>query len=494
MEMYKLGCSSVPGGYPITLQGLWTLDGGLPPWSGDYHLDMNVQQSYWPIYAANRLELGEPLYRTFSACLPRWQKQCQEFFGFDGAWAGCAIGPRGERIYGYSGVELWPGNAAWLAHHYWLHWLYSQDKEFLRSQAMPMIRACFLTYANLLEKGEDGKLHVPLSYSPEYHEGSFKAYAPDPACDLALIRMLGKAILGANAALGQDDELTPRVNEVLANLVDYPQKDNKVWISGDQPMERSHRHHSQLMMLHPLEVVSPENGDAEKNLIMGSLLQIRVLGTGQWTGWSFPWMSLIAGRAGYGNWAYEMLDGYANGFILPNTFHVNGDPRVFGRSLFEYTPMTLEAGFGAAAAIQEMLLQSQGGVIRVFPSMPDRWHDAEFENLRAEGAFVVSARKRDGIVEYVRIHSEAGGKCRVRNPFVRAAWIADETVAGTQAKVVEAKDGIIEFETAPNSEYRLFSPVMVSGSVPYEPEDKPLSFERSAADQHFFGLKKLARY
>ena len=72
------------------------VDGGLPPWSGDYHLDMNVQQSYWPIYTANRLELGEPLYRTFSACIPRWREQCEKFFGFDGLWAGCAIGQSPE--------------------------------------------------------------------------------------------------------------------------------------------------------------------------------------------------------------------------------------------------------------------------------------------------------------------------------------------------------------------------------------------------------------
>ncbi|MDX9974626.1 MAG: hypothetical protein RBU21_16695 [FCB group bacterium] len=494
METYKLGCSSVPGGYPITLQGLWTLDGGLPPWSGDYHLDMNVQQSYWPIYAANRLDLGEPLYRMFSACLPRWQQQCQEFFGFDGAWAGCAIGPRGERIYGYSGVELWPGNAAWLAHHYWLHWLYSQDKVFLQEQALPMIRACFLTYANMLEKGEDGKLHVPMSYSPEYFEGSFESYVPDPTCDLALIRMLGKAILDSNAALGAEDALTPRVNEVLANLVDFPQRDNRVFVDANQPMERSHRHHSQLMMLHPLAVVSPEGSDAEKALIEGSLHQIRVLGPGQWTGWSFPWMSLIAGRAGYGNWAYQMLDVYANGFITPNTFHINGDPRIFGLSLFDYDPMTLEAGFGAAAAIQEMLLQSQGGVIRVFPSMPDRWHDAQFENLRAEGAFVVTAQMKDGKVRYVRIRSEAGGKCRIRNPFEKAPWLSRDPAEGKPAAEVVPKDGIIEFETAANSDYALFVPIMVSGSVPYVSEEESISFERDEAERHFYGVKRLARY
>jgi alpha-L-fucosidase 2 len=105
IEMYKLGCSSRPGSLPITLQGLWTADGVMPPWSGDYHLDMNVQESYWPIYAANRLDLGECLYETFDDCIPWWEERCREFFGFEGLWSGCAIAPNGARVYGYHGVE-----------------------------------------------------------------------------------------------------------------------------------------------------------------------------------------------------------------------------------------------------------------------------------------------------------------------------------------------------------------------------------------------------
>ena len=83
---------------------------------------------------------------------------------------------------------------------------------------------------------------------------------------------------------------------------------------------------------------------------------------------AIAWMSLIASRSGNGNMAWQMLDAYANWFIRPNTFHINGDPRRAGFSLFDYDPMTLEAGFGAAAAVMEMLLQSHGGRIRVFPT------------------------------------------------------------------------------------------------------------------------------
>ena len=176
------------------------------------------------------------------------------------------------------------------------------------------------------------------------------------------------------------------VKEVLANLTDYVQKDGRLWVSAGQPLEHSHRHPSQLMAIHPLGLLNPEDGPAQKKLIEGSLLEIRTLGPWQWTGWSYPWMSLIASRAGYGNWAWQMLDTYANAFITPNTFHVNGDPRVFGVSLFAYEPMTLEAGFGAAAAVMEMLVQSHNECIRLFPAIPDRWHDGSRPRDHVPGA------------------------------------------------------------------------------------------------------------
>jgi alpha-L-fucosidase 2 len=488
IEMYKLACLSRPGGLPVTLQGLWTLDGGMPPWAGDYHLDMNVQQSYWPIYTANHLEMGEPLYRTFSDCIPRWQRQCQEFFGFDGLWSGCAIGPKGERIYGYSGVELWPGNAAWLAHHYWLHFLYSQDKAFLRDQALPMMKGCFLTYANLLESGDDGKLHIPLSYSPEYGEGGFAAYTKDPNCDLALIRFLGDSILKSNAILETEDALTTRVNDVLANLTPYVRDGNKLLVSADTPLGHSHRHHSHLMAIHPLGTITRDGSDEDRAIIRDSLHEIRVKGTGEWTGWAYPWMSLIASRAGYGNMAWQMLDMYANAFIKPNTFHVNGDPRIFGVTLFDYEPMTLEAGFGSAAATMEMLLQSWGGHIRLFPSMPDRWNDAYFENLRAEGAFLVTAKLEDGEVVGALIVSAAGLPCEVVNPYREAKVIVTRLDGEQTSQALEGE--IVRFDTVAGRQYLLTR----DGSTATTETLAPPVFKRTEMDRNFYGLKEHPRF
>jgi alpha-L-fucosidase 2 len=492
-EMYKLGCSSRPGKMPISLQGVWTLDGDMPPWSGEYALNMNIQQSYWPIYTANRLELGEPFYRMFSACLPRWQEQCRQFFGFEGVWSGCCLGPAGERLYGYSGIEVWQGNTAWLAHHYWLHYLYSQDEAFLRDEALPFMELSFLGYANLLEPDEAGVLHVPLGNSPEWGEGSFEAYCRDANCDLALIRFLARAIVESYELLGGTASVVERAREVLDTLTDYPREDNHLMISADGPLSHSHRHHSHLMAIHPLATITMDGSEDERDLIRGSLHDIRKKGPGQWTGWSYPWMSLIASRAGYGNMAWQMLDLYANGFISSNTFHVNGDPRVFGLSLFEYEPMTLEAGFGAAAATMEMLLQSWNGCIRLFPTIPDRWHDAYFANLRAEGAFVVTASLQDGAVVFVQIHSAAGRPCRIHNPFgdgaAEVACLVSDSHEAENASFALSGE-ILNFDTEAGAEYIVYP----QGKRPDPADMGPPEFSRGNLDRNHYGSKRLKRF
>jgi len=482
-EMYKLGCSSRPGGLPITLQGLWTADGVMPPWSGDYHLDMNVQESYWPVYTSNHLDAGLPLYDNFTQCLPRWREECEEFFGFEGIWSTCAIAYDGSHVHGYHGVEYWPGNAAWLAHHYWLHWLYSRDDDFLREQALPMMRGAMLTYMNLLEPDEGGTLHLPLGYSPEWGEGSVKRYGRDPSCDIALIRWLGESLLEATAHLDIADKERVRWQKTLRNLADYPRDGTGLKITAEDELWESHRHHSHLMAIHPLGTLTREDPD-ENSLIQRSITHLTEMGTGRWTGWAFPWASLIASRAGLGNMAWDMLRRY-HAFMMPNSLHVNGDYRAFGHACARYKPMTLEAGFAAAAAIMEMLLQSWGGTIRLFPTVPDRWDNAYFEDLRAEGAFLVSAQMLDGVVSCTRIASEAGGTCVLRNP-----WPGEEVIVrGPDGEQTLSGEDLC-WETEAGAQYKVHP-------ADQEPDEGALCPDpplRPEWQSNWFGLHKAPRF
>ncbi len=485
VELYKLACCSM-GKYPCPLQGLWPQDGVLPPWSGDYHLDMNVEETYWPVYASNHLDLGKPLYEQSWKNLPKFKQMCREFFGFDGAWSRCEMALDGTPIYGYWTTNFWPGNGAWLSHMYWLHWLYSQDKDFLKERAYPMMREFMKTYLNLLELWSDGRYHIPLSNSPEWEENRPEAWGSDTTCDLAFIRWLATSLLETVKILNIEDPDEPRWRDILEKLTDYPKDENGLQIFKGQPLTHSHRHPSHLIPIHPLGILNIEGSEEDRRIIYRSIETLLLRGTGEWAGWSFPWMSIIASRVKMPNMAWHMLQMYFY-FIKPNTFHMNGDYRRFGACAYAYQAMTLEAGFCAVAAIMEMLLQSWGGRVRVFPAIPEFWKDAYFHKLRAEGAFLVTSKLKDRRVEYVIIESEAGNVCEVVNPFNEAEVSVINMKTGKERIL---SGGILKFETEKGGAYLL------------KPSSKPLteidlsymSFERGPSEKNWFGVKKIPRF
>jgi hypothetical protein len=147
-----------------------------------------------------------------------------------------------------------------------------------------------------------------------------------------------------------------------------------------------------------------------------------------------------------GDKAAGALKVFAQCFCLPNSFHVNGDQTKSGKSKFTYRPFTLEGNFAFAAAVQEMLIQSHTGIVRIFPAVPGAWRDVAFDLLRTYGAFLVSARKEAGTVTEVRIIAEKGGKMRLENPF--GAGISP-VVKGIPESRVKAAGTILEIDMKP---------------------------------------------
>ncbi len=134
------------------------------------------------------------------------------------------------------------------------------------------------------------------------------------------------------------------------------------------------------------------------------------------------WLQLLlageSGRTGEGRRKSRTRSGGLFDGLLPSQrVPLQWDQTDKGYSSFRYRPFTLEGNFAAAAGLQEMLLQSYSGTVRLFPAVPESWRDVSFKGLRAEGAFVVSAVRREGLIRSVEIAAEAGGPLRLENPF-----------------------------------------------------------------------------
>ena len=418
--IYKLASSSY-GSVPAGLQGLWPPDGELPPWRGDYHIDMNIQETYWPAYSSNQLDLAEPLNRWLTSTVaPQARKITRQFFGVPGLWVGGALDVKGRLLGGQTNwmtVQYWLGGGAWLAQHLWWYYSYSQDKTFLRQQGYPFMKDAVIFYQNILKKGPDGRLHIPLSASPEYFSNDLKAWTPDPTEGLSLIRTLLRYTIEASKVLGVDQQQRSEWAAMEKLIAPYPIDNTGLKVQPDADYDRSHRHPMHLFPIFPGGDLNVEGSAGDQALINRSIENWIFRGTGEWTGWSFPYASLIASRVRRRNQAWNELRIYKQAFIWTNGFHVNGDYHRYGYSTHDYQPFTIEAECAFTAAVNEMLLQSWGDKIRIFPSVPDAWKNLSFRDLRAQGGFLVSAQMVNGEIVSASIVSPKGGEAKVVFPL-----------------------------------------------------------------------------
>lgn len=425
LEMYKFGSAARAGTPPVTLQGPWTADDmKIPPWKGDYHHDLNTELNYWPAYSGNQLDGASGfvnwLWRTRDTARA-WTKR---FFDLPGLNVPMTADLNQEQIGGWHQYTHSATTAAWLAHHFYMQWRYSMDRDFLVSRAYPWLREASVFLEAVTEKGPDGKRTLPLSSSPEINDNKLDAWFPTITnYDLALIRWAFEKTAELAVEVGEPNE-AQRWKQVLGEMPELTldPDSKKMLVARDYPLPFSHRHFSHLMAIHPLGLIRWENGPKDQEIIKASLADLDEKGTSQWCGYSFSWLASLAARARDADKAEKALEIFSTAFCLRNGFHCNGDQSGKGYSNFRYRPFTLEGNFAAAAGLQEMLMQSYSGTIRVFPAIPAGWKDVSFKTLRAEEAFLVSAVRRDGSTQSVEITSEKGGLCRLENPFGEAGF------------------------------------------------------------------------
>lgn len=448
-EIYKLGCVARSDSYPISLQAVWTADNGkLPPWKGDYHNDLNTQLSYWPVYAGNYLSEGMGYLNTLFRQQPVNEKYTKRFFGKEGLAVPGVCTLTGEPMGGWIQYSLSPTVSSWLAQHFYLQWKFSADRHFLQSMGYPYLRqvATFLENITVLR---DGVRTLRISSSPEIYDNSLRAWFHTLTnYDLSLMEFAWRAASEMADSLKRGTEAA-HWESLWKQLPSFDlDSGGALSFAHGFPYNVSHRHFSNLMAIHPLGLIDWSQGAQAQSIIRASLHRLDSIGPANWCGYSYAWEGNLKARARDGEGAEKALRIFAECFCLRNTFHANGDQSGTGKSNFTYRPFTLEGNFAFAAGMQEMLLQSQTGIIDIFPAVPDDWKEISFKTLRARGAFLVSAYREKGHTTRVTILAEKGGLLRLHNPF-----------AGTAFKITGAafreKEGILYIPTRPGQEITL---------------------------------------
>jgi alpha-L-fucosidase 2 len=424
---YFYGAASRRGAPPMPLQGVWTADcGGLPPWKGDYHNDLNTQMTYIAYCGAGHFDEGASYLDFLWQRKPVFEQFAKDFYNTPGLACPGVMSLAGQPLGGWGQYSMSPTMSAWSAHLFYLHWRYTMDGAFLRNRAYPWCSGVGRCMLGLLKPDARGALNLPLSSSPEIFDHSPRAWLePNSNYDLMCLKMLFLSLAEMADACNRPKDAEKWSNSAAALGDFHVDADDVLLLAKNLPLSKSHRHLSNIIGLYPFNLITCEGSDRDRHRIVVSLAQWDALGTGEWCGYSFSWMSCLRARVGDSQNALRNLDIFVKAFTLRNGFHANGDQTKSGFSRYTYRPFTLEGNFLAMQAVQEMLLQSWSPtpgirdteVIRIFPAVPAQWRDVSFTDLRAEGGLRVSARRENGAAVWLRIVAGRDSVVRIRDNF-----------------------------------------------------------------------------
>lgn len=442
---YLLISSSRGMDLPNNLQGIWNNDNN-PAWQCDIHSNINIQMNYWPAEVAALPELHNPFINYIVSEATRE----------NGSWRRLAksIGCRGwyvntqSNIFGYTDWNANRPANAWYCLHLWDHYAFTTNKDYLRDKAFPVMKSACEFWFDRLKEDSNGRLIAPDEWSPE--QGDWEdgvTYAQQLVWELFDRTMLACKILGC-----EDNDFTQELHDKFRKL------DNGLTI-GDWGQIREwrvqpdikgndHRHLSNLIALYPGYQITSTAGKDLEEAARTTLISRGDLGTG----WSRAWKISCWARLHDGDHAYRLLKS-----ALKFTDHIplsmdNDKGGIYANLFDAHPPFQIDGNFGATAGICEMLIQSHNGYIEPLPALPSAWQDGSVQGLKARGNFTVDIEWESGSLKSCTLSSHVGEPCRIHIPDGKTP---KAVTSGGKTIEYRVTDGVIQFETKPNTTYQI---------------------------------------
>ncbi|MFH0797136.1 MAG: glycoside hydrolase N-terminal domain-containing protein [Candidatus Omnitrophota bacterium] len=464
LSLYQLAScyrkAPVPG-----LLGLWFGPTGEPrqllPWAGMYVNDLNAQIPPMPVFAANHPEIAEPFYETFLRMIPEARKTARKVYGLDGAYLQGCGGPNGKDNAGGWGKLIQCGGPYLGLIFCWGH-DYTQDKVLLKEKVYPFIKEVLTFFYQYKTTGKDGKYRLYPSQAPEIPWLD----CGNPTFTLSLLKVLLKKAIEAAQILDVAEDEKRKWEDFLKNFPEYPVEDGIFKEADEIPVEH---YVGQSGGMYPTFPCGEIGMDSPENLRKIALKTYRTnfqraahISYADKRGyhficlWTWFFSIITALRLGLKKEAWNSLfhDGLRcflkpNGLLshnpvvvcspndseknierLPRSFLNDCGERMSSREVWcghqgectkrkegkrEISPI-LEGSSAYMMVIEEMLIQSYDGIIRIFPCYPKKL-GGRFYRLRAKGAVLVSSEIEAGKVKYVVVESQNSGKVKVKNPW-----------------------------------------------------------------------------
>ena len=449
--VYQAMASRKPGKQAAGYLAPW-YQSSLASW-GHHILTYEQAKTNLGILPTNHAELLEPWFRLLKDSREKLVEFTKGFYHLNGTAYPHAISNTGTVIasaINLNGTEMNLQTAGECVKYCWDYYDYTGDIDFLREVGYPILKDAAVFYHEyLLTDEETGEKYIFPSRSQEFVNtvGLSNEFMTDSIIDLCMFRnTLDKAAKAAEI-LGVDEELAKEwQNDIRAIRKDYALWPDGTWKTAADTDDLSLNYGppgvTDVAPVCYTGEVDARHGSSPEIMEAARKTVFKLIPDGE-----IPWdrsFGIIARlRMHDKEYAGKILK------LIPEEYEIGGN-------LDAPVPFDCDYSVGKGTAstaqvISEMLLQSQGGVLQIFPAWDETIGDAAFYSLRAGGAFLVSAEMREGKTAYAVIRSLAGNTCRLVNPFGDELRIRDlET--GSEIPFTTEDDTVV-FETMINHEY-----------------------------------------